>query len=129
MTREEIIAFAKEYDPQPMHLDDAAAEKSLLKGLAGSGWHLCSLMMRMIFDGYLHETASLGSPGVSENNWVAPFRPGDDLMLDVTVAEARASQSRPELGLVTFNIKIANAHQQTLLTSTFTLMIKRKGAA
>src|ERR1700749_4393548 len=89
VTREEILAFAAEYDPQPMHLDDEAAKHSMLRGLAGSGWHLCSIMMRMLFDGFIGRTASLGSPGVNELRWLAPLRPGDDLMLDVDIAEAR----------------------------------------
>ncbi len=109
VTREEIIAFAAEYDPQPMHLDDEAANASLLRGLAGSGWHMCALMMRMMFDGFLHRTASLGSPGVSEMRWLAPFRPGDDLMLDVEVVEARPSRSRPSTGIVTFKCSSRNA--------------------
>jgi acyl dehydratase len=102
ITREEIIAFATEYDPQPMHLDDDAANASLLKGLAGSGWHMCALMMRMLCDGFLLNTVTMGSPGVNEMRWLAPFRPGDDLMLDVEVLEARPSQSRPTTGIVTF---------------------------
>ena len=92
VTREEILAFAAEYDPQPMHLDEAAANASMLKGLSGSGWHLGSLMMRMLFDGFIGRTASLGSPGVNEMRWMAPLRPGDDLTLDVDVAEARISK-------------------------------------
>src|ERR1700692_611159 len=63
VTREEILAFAAEFDPQPMHLDEEAAKRSMLKGLSASGWHLCSIMMRMMFDGYIGRTASLGSPG------------------------------------------------------------------
>ena len=93
ITRDEIVAYAREYDPQPMHLDEDAANASMLKGLAGSGWHMCSLMMRMIYDGFLHKSASMGSPGVDQMRWLAPFRPGDDLTLDVEVVEARASQS------------------------------------
>ena len=92
VTREEILAFAAEFDPQPMHLDEEAAKQSMLKGLSGSGWHLCSIMMRMMFDGFIGRTASLGSPGVNELRWLAPLRPGDDLMLDVDVTEARVSQ-------------------------------------
>ena len=109
VTREEIIAFAREYDPQPMHLDEEAANASMLKGLAGSGWHMCALMMRMMFDGFLHETASMGSPGCNEMKWLAPFRPGDDLMLDVEVVEARLSKSRPSTGIVTFKCSTRNA--------------------
>src|SRR5882672_11743830 len=72
VTREEILAFAAEFDPQPMHLDEEAARRSMLGGLSGSGWHLCSIMMRMMFDGFIGRTASLGSPGVNELRWLAP---------------------------------------------------------
>ena len=89
VTREEILAFAAEFDPQPMHLDEEAAKRSMLKGLSGSGWHLCSIMMRMMFDGFIGRTASLGSPGVNELRWLAPLRPGDDLTLDIEVTEAQ----------------------------------------
>src|ERR1700733_3778910 len=109
VTREEILAFAAEFDPQPMHLDDEAAKHSMLRGLAGSGWHLGSIMMRMLFDGFIGRTASLGSPGVNELRWRAPFRPGDDLTLDVDVTEARLSKSRPSTGIVTFHAMMRNA--------------------
>src|SRR5258705_236246 len=93
VTREEILAFAAEFDPQPMHLDEEAAKRSMLQGLSGSGWHLCSIMMRMMFDGYIGRTASLGSPGLNELRWLAPLRPGDELTIDVDVAEARGARS------------------------------------
>src|SRR5579863_9154250 len=101
VTREEILAFAAEFDPQPMHLDEEAASRSMLKGLSGSGWHLCALIMRMMCDGFIGRTASLGSPGVNELRWLAPLRPGDELMLDVDVTRARVSRSRPSTGIVT----------------------------
>jgi len=109
VTREEMLAFAAEFDPQPMHLDEEAAKRSMLQGLSASGWHLCSIMMRMMCDGYIGRTASLGSPGVNELRWLAPLRPGDDLMLDVDVTEARLSRSRPETGIVTFKAVVRNA--------------------
>jgi acyl dehydratase len=129
VTREEILAFAAEFDPQPMHLDEEAAKRSMLKGLSGSGWHLCSVMMRMMFDGYIGNTASLGSPGVSELKWLAPFRPGDDLMLEVDVAEARVSRSRPQTGIVTFKCSVRNAAGQVLAEMTSPIIVKRRAAA
>src|SRR5215469_5054096 len=114
VTREEILAFAAEFDPQPMHLDEAAASQSMLKGLSGSGWHLCSIMMRMLCDGFVGRTASLGSPGVNEVRWLAPLRPGDDLMLEVDVMEARGSRSRPDTGIVTLKSTVRNAAGQAL---------------
>jgi acyl dehydratase len=126
VTREEILAFAAEFDPQPMHLDEAAAAQSMLKGLSGSGWHLCSVMMRMMFDGYIGRTASLGTPGVNEVRWLAPLRPGDDLMLDVDVAEARVSRSRPETGIVTFKCTARNAAGQALCEMVSPIIVRRR---
>ena len=128
VTREEIIAFATEFDPQPMHLDEEAAKHSMLRGLSGSGWHLGSLMMRMLFDGFIHRTASLGSPGVDELRWLSPLRPGDDLTLDVDVAQARVSRSRPETGIVTFKMSVRNASGQTLVEATSPVIVKRRAS-
>jgi acyl dehydratase len=128
VTREEIIAFAAEFDPQPMHLDEEAASKTMLKGLSGSGWHLCSISMRMMFDGYIGRTASLGSPGVNELRWLAPLRPGDDLMLDVDVVEARPSKSRPETGIVTFRCVVRNAADVALCEMVSPIIVRRRAA-
>ena len=129
VTREEIVAFAAEFDPQPMHLDEAAASRSMLKGLSASGWHLCSITMRMMFDGFIGRTASLGSPGVNELRWLAPLRPGDDLMIDVEVAEARISRSRPDTGIVTFKTVARNAAGQTLCEWVSPIIVKRRAGA
>jgi acyl dehydratase len=128
VTREEMLAFAAEFDPQPMHLDEEAARRSMLKGLSGSGWHLCSIMMRMMFDGYIGRTASLGSPGVNELRWLAPFRPADDLTLDVEVTEARVSRSRPETGIVTFKCSVRNAAGQELCEWVSPIIVQRRAA-
>jgi acyl dehydratase len=129
VSREEILAFAVEFDPQPMHLDEEAAKRSMLQGLAGSGWHLGSLMMRMMFDGFIGRTASLGSPGINELRWPAPLRPGDDLTLDVDVTEARVSRSRPETGIVTFKCTIRNAAGQILCEMVSPIIVKRRSDA
>src|ERR1700716_2955618 len=126
VTREEIVTFAAEFDPQPMHLDEAAAKRSMLKGLSGSGWHLCSIMMRMMFDGYIGDTASLGSPGVSELKSLAPLGPGDDPMLDVDVVEARVSRSRPETGIVTFKGVVRNAAGVALCEMVSPIIVRRR---
>ena len=129
VTRDEILAFAAEFDPQPMHLDEEAASKSMLRGLSGSGWHLCSLMMRMMADGFITRAASLGSPGVDEVRWLSPLRPGDDLTLDVDVLEARTSKSRPGLGIVKFKCTVRNAAGQELAEMTSPILIKRREGA
>jgi acyl dehydratase len=126
VTREEILAFAAEFDPQPMHLDEEAALRSMLKGLSGSGWHLCSLIMRMMFDGFIGGTASLGSPGVNELRWLAPLRPDDELTLDVEVVEARVSRSRPATGIVTFRAVARNAAGQALCEMVSPIIVRRR---
>jgi acyl dehydratase len=129
VTREEILAFAAEFDPQPMHLDEAAASRSMLKGLSGSGWHLCSIVMRMMFDGFIGRTASLGSPGVTELRWLAPLRPGDEVVLDVEVTEARISRSRPTTGIVTFKAVASNAAGQALCEMVSPIIVQRRDQA
>jgi acyl dehydratase len=129
VTREEILAFAAEFDPQPMHLDEEAAKASMLKGLSGSGWHLCSIVMRMMFDGFIGRTASLGSPGVNELRWLAPLRPGDDLTIDVEVTEARVSRSRPATGLVMFKVVVRNAAGLALCELVTPIIVERRTEA
>jgi acyl dehydratase len=129
VTREEMLAFAAEFDPQPMHLDEEAASRSMLKGLSGSGWHLCSIMMRMMVDGFIGRTASMGSPGVNELRWLAPLRPDDDLTLDVEVAEARVSRSRPESGIVTFKSVVRNAAGLALCEMVSPILVHRRSDA
>src|ERR1700744_4178096 len=129
VTPEEIRAFAAEFDPQPMHLDEEAASRSMLQGLAGSGWHLCSIVMRMMFDGFIGRTESLGSPGVNELRWLAPFRPGDDIMLDIEVTEARVSRSRPTTGIVMFKMVASNASGQALCEMVSPIIVQRRDEA
>jgi acyl dehydratase len=129
VTREEILVFAAEFDPQPMHLDEEAAKASMLKGLSGSGWRLCSIVMRMMFDGFIGRTASLGSPGVNELRWLAPLRPGDDLTIDVEVTEARVSRSRPATGLVMFKVVVRNAAGLALCELVTPIIVERRTEA
>jgi acyl dehydratase len=128
VSREDIIAFATEYDPQPMHLDEEAAKRSLLKGLAGSGWHMCALLMRISWDGFIQRIASSGAPGVDEVRWVSPLRPGDDLTVTVEVLEKRESKSRPELGFVTIKNDMRNASGQTLMIAKLPIMVFKRAA-
>jgi acyl dehydratase len=129
VTREEIVAFAAEFDPQPMHLDEAAGQAGMLGGLSASGWHSCCLMMRMITDGFIGEASFLGSGGVEEVRWRAPLRPGDNVTVRVTVADTRVSRSRPEIGLVKFLMEMYNAGAtEPLMTLTVTPMFARRDA-
>jgi acyl dehydratase len=126
VTREEIVAFAAEFDPQPMHLDEAAAAGTLLGGLGASGWHSCCLLMRLITDGFLLDSQSMGGPGIDEINWLKPLRPGTTIRVRATVLEARASNSRPEMGLVTFFYEVLDDADAVLTTMRATLMLGRR---
>ncbi len=99
-TREEIIAFASQFDPQPFHLDDEAAKASVFGGLCASGWHTCALAMRLMVTNFLHETASLGSPGLESLKWLKPVFPGDTLRLQHTILATKPMGKRPDVGLV-----------------------------
>ena len=131
ITREEIVAFSDEFDLQPMHMDEAAASATLLGGLAASGWHGCALMMRMIADGFLLDSTSMGSPGIEEVRWLRPLRPGTQLRLRVTVLDSRASKSRPDMGLTRMHYELIDAADTVITSMTSTMMFGRRqpGAA
>jgi acyl dehydratase len=126
VTREEIVGFAAEFDPQPMHLDEAAAAATLLGGLGASGWHSCCLLMRMIADGFLLESSSMGGPGVEEVNWLKPLRPGTQIRVRSTVLDTRASSSRPQMGLVKFLFEMLDDNDVPMTTLATTLMFGRR---
>ena len=126
VTREEIVAFAAEFDPQPAHLDEAAAVATLHGGLAGSGWHSCALMMRMMADGFLLNSTSMGAPGVEEVRWLVPLRPGTQVRLRTTVLETRSSKSRPEMGLTRIRYDLIDETDTVITTLTSTMMLGRR---
>ena len=99
-TREETMAFARQFDPQPFHLDDEAAKASVFGGLSASGWHTCSMAMRLMVTNFLQETSSLGSPGLESLKWPRPVFPGDTLRLQQTILETKPMGKRPDVGMV-----------------------------
>ncbi len=122
----EIITFARRYDPQPFHIDAAAAARSAFGGLIASGWHTIALTMRMLVEDYFSEASSLGSPGVDEIRWLRPVRPGDELRVRVRVLEAKRSGSKPDRGLVRAAIETRNGRDEPVLTMTaMNLMLLR----
>ena len=129
VTRDEVLAFARSYDPQPFHLDDAAAEASLFGRLAASGWHTCAMTMRMLCDGYLLQSASLGSPGIDNLRWHKPVYPGDTLHIDYTVLEARPMASRPGVGLVKGQTEVKNQNDEVVLSMNGWGMFRRRDGA
>jgi acyl dehydratase len=128
MRRDEMIAFAAEFDPQPMHLDEAQARETMLGGLAASGWYLCCILMRMCADAFVGRASSMGAPGVDEVKWLRPVRPDDELRLRATVLDARASKSRPDMGLVRFEFALFDAEGRPAVTLTTSLMMGRRNA-
>jgi acyl dehydratase len=116
ITREEIVRFAKEYDPQPFHIDEEAAKKSVFGGLIASGWMTCAKVMRLMCDHYLLEAASLGSPGVDEVRWLKPVRPGDTLTAVRKTVEARKSASKPDVGIIKSRWEVSNQHGELVMT-------------
>ncbi len=116
VTREDIIAYARAFDPQPLHLDEAAAKKSMIGRLCASGWHSCAILMRLLCDGYLLEAASLGSPGLEEVRFLKPVFPGDRLSLRYTCNSKRMLASRPNVGLARILFEMLNQDGDTVLT-------------
>jgi acyl dehydratase len=121
VTAAEIVEFARQFDPQPFHLDEAG-------GLIASGWQTASLLMRMNCDAFVLRTASQGGPGLEELNWVKPVRPGDRLRARRTTLSARVSQSRPEIGLVGFQFEVLNQDGAIVMTQKNVVMIRRRAS-
>lgn len=130
VTRAEVIDFASQYDPQPFHLDDAAAAETHFGRLSASGWHTCAMVMRMMVDNMkIHEQAGLGSPGVEDLRWIRPVYPGDTLRCESEVLEKRRSASRPEMGLFKSQLTVFNQHDEPVMTMRSTGLIRVRDEA
>jgi len=116
MTKEAILAFGREFDPQPFHADEAAAAKTVWGGLIASGWHTGSTLMRLFNDGFLKDMASLGSPGIDELRWLRPVRPGDTLSARLTMLETTPSQSKPDRGIVKSLMEMRNQRGEVVMS-------------
>ena len=125
-TEEEIIRFAKEFDPQPFHVDKEKAEQSFFGGIIASGWHTCSVAMRMMCDAYLNESASIGSPGVDNIRWLKPVRPGDTLRAERVILESRASSSKTDIGIVKSRWEMFNQHNEMVMSMEGISMFLRR---
>lgn len=128
VTRDDVIAFASEFDPQPFHLDEEAGRASLLGGLAASGWHTCSILMRMMFDQFMDGSTSLGSPGIDEVKWLRPVFPGDVLSVRREILDARASSSKPDRGVVRFRLQLMNQRGEVVMEQTNPIFFARRMA-
>nr|TFG55291.1 MAG: MaoC family dehydratase [Hyphomicrobiales bacterium] len=132
ISEKEMIDFAREYDPQPMHIDPVAAKYDMMGGLIASGWHLCALAMRLTKDGLYDDRTSLGSPGVDEVQWRRPVRPNDRLSMEAEVLEARFSNSKPDRGIVRFRFDLyrtdGQGKRELAITYTSPVMIRKRDA-
>lgn len=115
LSADEIIAFATRYDPQPMHVDPVAGAKTIYGSLIASGWQTASSYMRLLVDGILSDSASIGSPGIDNLRWLKPVKPGDVLRARLTVLEAKTSRSRPDWGIVRTRGEMLNQNDELVM--------------
>ena len=115
-TREEIVEFAQKFDPQPFHVDEAAAAESPFRGLIASGWHTCSVMMGMLVRNLLADSTSMGSPGLDEIRWLKPVRVGDTITMMNVIVDKRVSDSKPDRGIVSTRWEGINQHGEVVVT-------------
>jgi acyl dehydratase len=128
-TAQEIRAFATQFDPQPFHIDEEAAKRSIFGKLCASGWHTCSMAMRLMVDNFLSESSSLGSPGLESLKWLKPVYPGDTLSLKSTILESRPMASRPDVGLVRTSWDMFNQDGEKVLHMEGYGMFRRREPA
>ncbi|MGO4672598.1 MaoC family dehydratase [Bosea sp. 2YAB26] len=128
VSQDDIIAYASRYDAQDFHTDPAAARQSFVGQLIASGWHSCSLLMRLLAEDFVLEAASMGAPGIEEVKWLRPVLPGDVLSARRSVIETKESRSRPEMGLVKFRFELLNLRDEPVLEQTNWIMFGRKGS-
>lgn len=128
VTREEILAFARQFDPQPFHIDEDAARQSIYGGIIASGWHTAAICHKLLVEGLLGQSASMGSPGLDELRWKKPVRPGDSLTVRIETLEARPSVSKPDRGALKFRFEVLNQHGEVVMTELANALFARRPA-
>ncbi|WP_073013842.1 MaoC family dehydratase [Roseibium suaedae] len=126
--KERVLSFAAAFDPQPFHLDAEAGKASILGGLSASGWHTASMVMRLLVDQLLIRSSCQGSPGVKSMKWLAPVYPGDTLHAAATVLDKRTLLTKPDLGIVTFELTAAKADGTKVMHQVIPILFKKKAA-
>jgi len=121
-----IKSFAAEFDPQPFHLDEEAAEKSLLRGLAASGWHTAAMTMRLIVDGEFKPASGILGAGFDQLQWPRPVRPGDELRAESEIIEVRPSKSKPDIGVVRVRVTTLNQNNEPVQVFIANLLVPRR---
>ncbi len=128
VTRDDLVAFARVYDPQPFHLDEAAARHSFVGTLIGSGWQTAALGMRLLAEGFVGRATSMGSPGIAALRWLKPVRPDDALSAAIRVEEVRPSTSKPDRGMARLAMTLTNTRGDAVMTQDFAVLFARAGA-
>ena len=127
VTREEVLEFARKYDPQPFHLSDEEAAKTHFGRIAASGWHTCAMTMAVLARYVVeHRQAGLGSPGIDQLRWRRPVYPGDTLHVRSTIVEKTLSRSKPEMGSFRSDMAVTNQDDQPVMTFTSIVLIRRR---
>ncbi|MBT3939739.1 MAG: MaoC family dehydratase [Pelagibacterales bacterium] len=126
VSEKEIIEFAKKFDPQPFHVDIEKAKDSLFGNLCASGWHTCSLYMRMLYDGLLINLASLGSPGMNEIRWIKPLFPDETINGELTIISKTPSKSKPSIGSMVIDSKVFNSKKELIMTMQSISIVKKR---
>ena len=126
VSKKEIISFAKKFDPQPFHTNEIKAKESIFGGLCASGWHTCTLFMRILYDGFLINSAALGSPGMDAIRWLKPLRPGETITGIGEVIKKTPSKSRPEIGSLIINYEVFNKNNELIMTLIGISIFKKK---
>jgi acyl dehydratase len=130
VTRDEVLEFARKYDPQPFHLSDEAAAATHFGRLSASGWHTCAMTMAMVVENLKNQRqAGLGSPGIDELKWLKPVYPGDTLRCETEILEKRVSASRPEMGLFKSRMTVFNQDDVPVMTFVSNGMVRTRPAA
>ena len=129
MTKDEIIAFAREFDPQPQHTDEVAARDTQFGELVASGWHTGGVSMRIKLDSTMGKVVGgVAGLGIENLRWPIPVKPGDELSVSITVLEARPSKSRPDKGIVRYRIETFNQRHEVVMEMTTAAMMQRRPA-
>jgi acyl dehydratase len=129
VTREEVLDFARKYDPQPFHLSDEAAAKTHFGRIAASGWHTCAMTMAVIARKVVgEEQAGLGSPGIDELRWLKPVYPGDTLHVKGTIVDKTPSRTRPDIGSFRTETAVTNQHGVPVMRYTSIVLMRRRPA-
>ena len=129
VTREEIIEYARQFDPQPFHVDEETARRSMFGGLIASGWHTGAMLIRMICDHAIPGTATSGALGFDDLKWLKPVRPGDVLSVETTVVEKIESRSRRDVGTVKIESRVVDQRDQAVMTLTSLVLYRRRSSS